>query len=219
MTKRTSHFRTARRTVGALLIATIPLGAQTYGSALVERPNTEDRTNFITVPTLTLFQSASIGRLLSSFSVFGGGGDQNGNLGRNIRPLLLSRFDDILTIEGVGANRVVADGINTWDFGLTGGSAMITANSLFGWWSGGGGGGGAVQFSNGGSVFLRSGESIPSPTAGARVTTPSTGARMYSIQWTVGQPSTTAPEPSTYALVTAGLAAVFVVRRRRRRAV
>lgn len=219
----THHARNARRVLGLLLIAGSSAQAQTYGmsSPLVAGQNLDAFSQFLSISSIA-FQPTSFGGTLSTFSVFGGlvapGGTGGNNVNALLTPVLAREVAGTWTIEGVGTARTIASGVNTWDFGLTSGTATIAAGMLFGWWSPTSG---AVQYTLGGDgVFFSDNQAFPSsPTAGQTFTAPLSEGRTYSIQWTVAPASTsTVPEPSTYALMGAGLVAILALRRRQRAA-
>jgi hypothetical protein len=215
-----SPARAARRLLALSAITVGSAAAQvTFGEALIARPILDSYQNFIAVSS-TAFTAPTFGQALTSFSVFGAPTSQggNGNVGRQITPLLVSSpVGGTFNILAVGTTRTIAAGINNWSFGLVSGSATVGANTFFAWL-----GSGAVFYdlNSGPAVFYTNNGAVPSvPSSGATFTVEANQPRAYSIQWTVGSsappPVGVIPEPSTYALLGTGLAGLALLRRRR----
>jgi len=147
-----SRFRLAACAGAVALLAVAPLQAQTYGDPLQLRPGLDAAPNLlirVSGSSITPFEVTAPGRL-TSFSVFGGGFAASGarNVGSLITPVLFGPKPNpngpgfFWSTVGIGTQRTVEEGINTWDFGLVSGSDEVrpygTGNdvgTLFGWWS------------------------------------------------------------------------------------
>ena len=202
-----------------LALPTGPLAAQTFGDALIDRPFRDTFSEFVLF-SLVPSDISSETRRLTSFSVFGSSAS---NVGATLRPLLLRALSGSYAVVGVGAERTVGAGVNTWAFDVTDGTDLIAANEAFyfGWWNGTAGG--AVLYDEGtGSVAYTLSQSYPlPPEAGGSIAGAGIATRDYSIQWTaspfVGDPPPpSVPEPATVGLLALG-ATLLAARRRERR--
>lgn len=215
---------TSRSGLRALLLVALcatAAPAQTFGEALIARPEVLVATRQLAIST-TPFGVESFGKSLTSFSVFGGRSTSGGgsNVGRIVTPLLVTLPTSpsfVTSVVGVGTSREVGDGINTWDFALTSGSSVIDETVRFAWLSFGGD---AVHYSPSGGPLVWFNDAfapistVPAPGDEVAITFGSTWA--FSIQWTVGDATPTpVPEPSSASLLLVAGAALAARRGRR----
>lgn len=128
---------------------------RSYGEALIARPDASFFSGQVAISTAP-FDATAFGKVLSSFSVFGGRATGGGgtNVGRWVTPLLMTRPVGpgfVSTVVGVGTTRQAGEGINSRDFGLTSGSDLIDENVAFAWLRLGGG---AVHYSETGGPLV-----------------------------------------------------------------
>jgi hypothetical protein len=129
--------------------------------------------------------------------------------GYQITPFLI--YMNSATITGIGATRTGAIGVQDFGFGLTAGSAVADANTMFGW----------IDSTMGTIAYDQTPGAVPmnlvyNPevfAVGAILTGPTTGYnRYYSIQVT----TSTMPEPCTWFLFAASGLSLATLRRLRR---
>ena len=122
------------------------------------------------------------------------------------------------TITGAGTQRVVAaSGLQSYAFGLTSGSDIVTATTRLAWRTSSQGGVIPFDFDGDGNSYTYSPNGVGPTTAGATFTQEGVTDRAYSIQFSTAA-TTVTPEPSTVVLTASGLLTFVGVARRRRRA-
>jgi hypothetical protein len=192
------------------LASTLP--AATIGNNLTTRTGIDGCGGCYSV----LNVAPNVGDSILTWSFFG---DHSTSL--KITPFVMDISTDVIT--GVGTTRTTTTGLQgPFNFGLVSGSALIGANTRFGWRDG------TTSTANGGSIDFDSvsggpntgttgywGFSVTAPatfTAGTSLGAPENGnsGRYYSVQVTTGIPPTGVPEPATGLLagsILTGLAA------------
>jgi hypothetical protein len=222
MSSRSTRIRLPLAVLAGALAAAPAVAQETIGDEVQQRTLIDSFANFILVSSYT-FSPGALGQPVTSVSVFGGNSLLGGsNVGRTFVPLLVTApAGGSFTVTGVGTARVVAPGVQTFAFGLTDGSALVGASTRMAWLSVGPG---AVHFDfgsegSGGLVSYTMDATTVSASAGQSFEVLDSQVRVYSIQFTAGEPpvGSTVPEPATVALVGGGLLALVAVGRRGRR--
>jgi len=189
--------------------------ATTVGNAAINRGFVDSASNL----TYILDQGfGSAPGILNSFEFYAG---RAGTL----TPLLYNRVDTngaiTFTLLGIGTTRTVGSGVNTFDFGLTQGTALTGTNSYFGFRTMGLG---VVSYGYQSSTLPGTFATSPgSPGVGSTIVfdpayqSPDTGNglnfRAYSINATTGA----VPEPATWGMMIAGFGMMGAAMRTRRR--
>jgi hypothetical protein len=204
------NVRRLRALLFLALAGTLP--AATIGNNLVSRPGIDTCGTCYFV----LNVAPDPGESILTWSFFG---DHSTNL--KITPFLVDVSTDLIT--GVGTTQTASTNLQgPFNFGLVSGSALIGANTRFGWRDGttSAGNAGSIDFdtTSGGPNTGTAGfwgflNSAPASfTTGTSLGAPENAntGRYYSVQISTGIPITNTPEPSTGLLagsILAGLAA------------
>ena len=204
------------RSLAVVLVASTafvtPARAQsTIGDPLISRSVYDGYAGFILISPYSFFGGA-LGQSVTGVSIF------NGVAGRDFTPVLLaSSGAGAWTITGVGTQRVVAaSGLQSYSFGLTQGSDVITSSTRVGWRSSSQGGTIPFDYDADGNIYTYSPNGVGPSTVGAVFGQEGTTDRAYSIQFSSSVPVTATPEPSSVVLTASGLIALAGVVRRRR---
>ena len=205
------HVRSLAIAFAASMAFVTPARAQfTIGDPLVSRGNYDGYAGFILISPYS-FPLAALGQSVTGVSIF------DGFVGRDFTPLLVANSGGgTWTITGVGTQRVVgASGLQSYAFGLTQGSDVITSSTRVAWRTSSQGGVIPFDYDSDGNAYTYSPNGVGPTTAGAVFSQEGVTDRAYSIQFSSSAVTAT-PEPASLVLTASGLLALGGVVRRRR---
>ena len=205
------HARSLAVVLAASAAFVTPARAQfTIGDPLISRSVYDGYAGFILISPYS-FAAGALGQSVTGVSIF------NGIVGRDFIPLLVANSGGpTWTITGVGTQRVVAaTGLQSYDFGLTQGSNVITPSTRVAWRTSSSGGTIPFDYDGDGNIFTYSSNGVGPSTVNAVFTQEGTTDRAYSIQFSSSDVTAT-PEPASIVLTASGLIAIAGIVRRRR---